>query len=47
MIASIPVQLYRRLHLDQLPSGWWIAPSLPFGVFLWVLIIRAIVGWLL
>lgn len=27
--------------------GWWILPSALIGVFIWVMIIRALLGWLL
>jgi hypothetical protein len=31
---------------DRRRDGWWFLPAVVLGALLWVLIIRALVGWL-
>jgi hypothetical protein len=30
----------------DLPSGWWILPCVIGGLAMWVMIFRALIGWL-
>lgn len=30
----------------RLASGWWLLPSVLAGAVVWLLVIRAIIGWL-
>jgi hypothetical protein len=49
IVARLPGQPLPNGRADRTsdwPSGWWILPSVLGGLVIWVMIFRALAGWL-
>lgn len=45
-LPGAPLPSGQARYTGNWPSGWWILPSVLGGLMVWIMIFRALIGWL-